>query len=371
MKKRSILTVVLVVALVSGLLAAGCAKPAPAPAPSPAPTGEITVPPGETYEWQMFAMVPAEATAYNAFLKNKYFPDIERITNGRLKIDYLAPGEHPYKMADLLPALSEEKCQMIEVNYAGFSYVDPRFGTEDLPFLQPTGGHSVKKDVHRLLAPLYEPLYDEWGVFELAVSWNPPQNYWHVSKWLENMDSMKGEKIRTFGPEMDDFVNMMGGIPVRIDAAEAYTALQTGLISGLITGVPFAVRIKLVEVVKCYQPLEVFESTHLVMVNKNAWNKLPPEIRDVVLQYSDLVSGVFADVDVWEEAPRLQEGIDKYGLKVKPVPPGLRDQIIANAYEGIWKIWATRSGGGTAEFLDLAAKRIQAAGYEIPGYPSR
>ena len=60
MKKRSILAVVLIVALASGLMAAGCAKPAPAPAPAPAPvpTGEITVPPGETYEWQLFSLVP-------------------------------------------------------------------------------------------------------------------------------------------------------------------------------------------------------------------------------------------------------------------------------------------------------------------------
>jgi TRAP-type C4-dicarboxylate transport system substrate-binding protein len=239
-----------------------------------------------------------------------------------------------------------------------------------LPFLQPAGGHSAKKDIHRLLAPLYQPLYEKWGVFELAVSYNPPQNYWHVSKFLENMDSMKGEKIRTFGVELDDFVKMMGGIPVRVDAAEAYTALQTGIISGLITGVPFAVNTKLVEVVKRFQPLEVFYPTHLVLVNKNAWSKLPPEVRGAVQQYFDTVSGYFADSDVMAEAPKLQEAVDKYGVQVKPMPPGLRDQIIGRAYEGIWKPWASRSGAGTMEFLDLVVKKILEAGYKIPGYPS-
>jgi TRAP-type C4-dicarboxylate transport system substrate-binding protein len=296
-------------------------------------------------------------------------PGLEAATNGRLKIDFLAPGEHPYKSGDMVPALSERKCDMIYAHYASASYADPRLGAADLPFLQPSGGHTVKKDMHRLLAPLYAELLSDWNAFELADGYNPPQHFWHVNRWLEDIDSMKGQRIRTWCPELDNVVEMLDATPVRIDPAEAYTALQTGLLDGLITGVVFCVRVKMPEVVKVYQPLDVFQTSLVFLVNQDSWNELPSEIQDAVMAYMDLRSEYLADAEIREEPMRLQEAVDVFGLQIGPVPPGLREELVAHSYEGVWKPWAERVGPGGAEFLDLVVKTIEAAGYKVPGYP--
>ena len=369
---KVIIAVALVVVLAASLIA--CAAPAPAPTPTPAtqrPIGEIpVVPAGEVYEWTLFSIGGPEQDAVASTVYNEIIPGLEAVTNGRLKIDWLSPGEHPYKTGDVIPALGEGKCDIAYASYPSASYADPRFGAADLPFLQPSGGYSVKKDMHRLLSPVFADILADWNIFELAHGYNPPQQFWHASKWLENIDSMKGERIRTWCPELDGVVEMLGGTPIRIDPAEAYTSLQTGLVDGLITGVVFCVRSKLVEVVKVYQPLDVFQTTLVVLVNQDSWNELPPEIQDAVLAYIELRKWYIADAEMREEPARLQEAVDEYGLQIGAAPAELRDQLVARSYEGVWKPWAERVGSGSLEFLDMIVNRIEAAGYKVPGYPS-
>ena len=372
MKKRTILAVVMVAALVSGLMAAGCAKPAPAPAPAPKPMGEIpAVPAGEAYEWVMFSNSGPQQGWAPPVWEEIIIPDLENVTNGRLKIDILYPGEHPYKPADTLSALSEGVCQLLYANYQQIAPEEPMVTVVDLPFLQPPGGHTAKRDVHRLVAPFYEELLGSYGVSELLEHYNPPQQFWHVDRWLEDFESMKGSKIRTFSADMDNVVKMMNGIPIRIDPAEAYTALQTGLLDGLITGVPFAVTSKFTEVVNHFQPLDVFQVTLPIFINDAAWNELPTEIQDAVMAYFEVKKGWYADGEIRVEAELLEKAVKEYGLEIRPVPPEFRAELVALSYEGIWVPWAERVGEGAMDVLDMIVKTIEAAGYEVSGYPER
>ncbi len=368
MKKR-LLLIPLALLMIVSLIA--CAAPAPTPAPTvAAPMGEIPpVPPGEVYEWTLFSIGAPEQDGVGSIFYNEIIPGLEAVTNGRLKIDWLAPGEHPYTSGDIVPALGEGKCDIAYASYPSASYADPRFGAADLPFLQPSGGYAVKKDIHRLLQPAFADILADWNMFELAHGFNPPQQFWHTSKWLEDVNSMEGERIRTWCPELDGVVEMLNATPVRIDPAEAYTSLQTGLVDGLITGVVFCVRSKLVEVVKVYQPLDVFQTTLVVLVNQDSWNDLPTEIQDAVLAYMELRKWYIADAEMREEPMRLQEAVDEYGLQIGPAPAALRDQMVELSYEGVWKPWAERVGSGGLEFLDAIVETIRAAGYKVPGYP--
>ena len=370
MRKQLILILVLTVVLVSML--AACAAPAPTPAPTPAPgkIGEIpAVPAGEVYEWTMFSLASAESNLSAGVFAKEIIPRINDVTNGRLKIDFLAPGEHPYKMADMLIATSERKCELAFAHYASMSGADARLGAPDLPFLQPSGGHSAKKDMHRLLDPLMAPLLAEWGVFELAHSYDPPQDIWHKTKYIEDLDSLKGERIRTWNPELDLVVEMLGGTPVRVDWAEVYTALQTGLVDGMITGVGGAVTAKLVEVVKYYQPIATFESSLEFICNTEAWNELPPEIQGAVMGVVDVTEGYLADYQIRAAPGLFQLAQKEYGLNVGVVSSELRDEMVALAYDGVWKPWSERAGPGSLEFLNAIIAQLENAGYKVPGVP--
>ncbi len=367
----------LVIVMVFSLSSVGCASapqtggPAVEQTPGSTSYWEMpTVASGEVYEWTLYTASGPGQGWQNTVLGPEVIPDIERITNGRLKIEILYPGEHPYKASDLLGAVSRGECQMVQTNYPNASYEEPILGVCDLPFLQPPGGHTVKKDMHRLLAPLYEEILNDWNVFEMVDSYNPPQQFWHVDKWLEDFDSMKGEKIRTWSPDLDNVITMMNGTPVRVDSSEAYTALQTGLIDGLITGTVFCISSKFPEVVKHFQPLDVFQTTKVMLVNNDAWNELPKDIQDAVMKYWGLRGEWFGDGEIREEPAYLEFAADVYGLETRAVPAGFREEIVASSYEGIWKAWVERSGEGAAETLDTVVAILQAAGYEVTNYPS-
>jgi len=355
------------------VLVVGCAPETPQ-SPGVGPSSiqrpeAVTVPAGETYEWVMFSnSAPQQGWAPQVW-ENQIIPDLDRVTNGRLKIDILYPGEHPYKAGDTLSALSQNVCQLLYANYQHIGATDPRFTVADLPFLLPSG-HTVKKDIHRLLAPLYDQWYSEWNISELLEHYNPSQHLWLRDGWLDNVDSVSGKRIRTFSADMDNVVTMMGGDPIRIDPAEAYTALQTGLLDGLITGVVFSVTSKFPEVAKHFQPLDVFQTTLPIFVNNDAWNELPTEIQDAVSAYLWPRMGWYADGEIRVENETLLGAVADFGLEIRPVPAGVREEYVARSYEAVWLPWAERVGPGAADTLDSVVALIREAGYEVQGYPN-
>ena len=70
----------------------------------------------------------------------------------------------------------------------------------------------------------------------------------------------------------------------------------------------------------------------------------------------------------------LQNGLDlidsfpKFGLKVHPMPKGLRKEIVDKSYEAIWKPWIERCGEGGEEVFEGVADILRSEGFEIPIY---
>lgn len=84
MNKRLILVWVMVVALVSGLLAA-CAAPAPAPSPAPAPVpAPAPAPPEQTWQWKFSHPMPV--TSIGHFNALNLAEHINKYTDGRVTI---------------------------------------------------------------------------------------------------------------------------------------------------------------------------------------------------------------------------------------------------------------------------------------------
>ena len=300
--------------------------------------------------------------------KDVIIPDIERITNGRLKIDLLYHGEYPYKDADLLRVVSEGTADLVSGWVANWSGTEPRLTVVDMPMFVPSYPGDLQRVYHRILDEVLKDVFAKWNCHELLTTWMGAQHFYLSDFWIEDFDSLKGKKIRTFNAELDDLVKLLNGTPVRVDAAEVYTALQTGVADGLITGVSNGHDNMYFEVVPNMEATFICDCTAPVYINDDSWNELPEDIRNTLQNYFD------SKRDWYEMGQTLQNGLDlidsfpKFRLKVYTMPEELRKEIVKKSYEAIWEPWIKRCGEGGEKVFEGVADILIDEGFEVPTY---
>jgi len=316
----------------------------------------------------MYINVPAAATFQASAWADKIIPDLEAGTNGSLKIDLLYPGEHPYQTGDLWDTINDGTCDILCFDYHTAAKVEPRLSLEFLAMLMPDADTQTKREIHRELLPtVLESIFSDWNAHEIATSYQGSQQLWLVEGELKDYDSLKGKTIRTYSPELDNLVKMLNGTPIRLDPAEVYTSLQTGLMDGLFTGVSYSMRNKLPEVVKVMVPISAIIPITPVIANDDSWDALPKDLRDYVKKYFEDNREWYETGAFQEDGMLIQKSWEEFGLKVLP-NPAFRNELRERAYENIWKPWIETTGPDGAEAFNILAKTMQDKGISLPGY---
>jgi TRAP-type C4-dicarboxylate transport system substrate-binding protein len=133
-----------------------------------------------------------------------------------------------------------------------------------------------------------------------------PAQVLYCKKGLTSLADLKGRKIRTFGPSLNDFVLAIGGQPISIGFPEVYSALERGVADCAVTGTGSGNAAKWFEVTTTIYTLTVSWSTSAYYANLGWWNKLDPAVRD-------FMTAVINEVQdkQWElGAAATQDGID-------------------------------------------------------------
>jgi TRAP-type C4-dicarboxylate transport system substrate-binding protein len=133
-----------------------------------------------------------------------------------------------------------------------------------------------------------------------------PAQVIYCKKSLGELADLKGRKIRTFGPSLNDFVIAVGGQPISIGFPEVYSALERGVAECAVTGTGSGNAAKWFEVTSFLYTLTVSWSTAAYYVNVPWWTKLPPDVRD-------FMTAVLAEMQdkQWQlGADATQDGID-------------------------------------------------------------
>ena len=382
--KRKVLLALLALLLIASL--AACAAPAPAPAPAPtatvtAPAATVTAPattvtapapvpaPGKVTEWRWFLVTGNDWDVRIGV--PQLVKEIETATDGQLKIEVFYPGEHPYTIGDMLVAISEGNCEIAQISHGYSSTVDPRLAVLDLPMLIPGGVFKTAGEVYDAVnEQLFSGIWGNYNVQPILKSEWGSQAVWLKPEFgfIENWDSLKGLKIRTWSRETADLITTLGGEPVSIAGSEVYTALQTGLLDGLVTSPEGVFGMRATEVVKRGSLLAALYPVISFTANSDALAELPTDVRDSFL-------GLMADRADWFEEGNIKgEGVALQAMvlldfvQVHPIPKAFREELREASYEGIWKPWMERAGPeGVAGFNQVAEILIN-MGHTVPGY---
>lgn len=244
----------------------------------------------------LVATVPAPLQAATTLTYSIFFPanhgqakageawarEIEKRTNGRIKINILAGGS-------LTPA---DQCYdgvgkgISDLGMSCFAYTRGRFPLMevlDLPMGYPNGrvATRVANEFFRKFMPK-----ELEGVKLLYIHAHGP-GLLHTVKPVTTLEQLKGMKIRSTGLSAK-MVEVLGGVPVAMPQGQTYEALQKGVVEGTFTPI---------ETLKGWKQAEVIKSTTdcagigyttamFVVMNLKKFNALPADIRKVMEEVS-------------------------------------------------------------------------------------
>lgn len=367
MRRIKLLMLLISLCLSLMLVAVACAGPEPTPAVPSEPEPGVPGPtPGEVFKWKLLI---AAAGTWEAEYAPILVSELEEVTGGRLKIDILFPGEHPYKAGDLLLALRERGGEIVCVPGYYLSRTEPGLGVLDLPMLFPKGDLAVVREVYKDLRKGYlADIWAEWNGQELWTSFWGGQQIFLKQGFVEDWDSLKGARVRSPSPELNNLILLLNGTPVSVAWGEVYTSLQTGLVDGLVTSYGGFSGTGLYEVAKDASWINSQYATVPFCVNKDAWAELPPDLQNTITSYIETKRDWLEDGCLSYDGKLLQRDLLNHGVKAKGLPLNFREEVRNKSYEAIWKPWIEGAGPSGTEAFNEVAKLLIEKGYTVPGY---
>jgi TRAP-type transport system periplasmic protein len=243
------------------------------------------------------------ATHGNTLLANEWAKEVEKRTNGAVKIT-MFPG------ATLTPA---NQCYdgvvkgISDIGMSVLSYTAGRFPlTEviDLPL-----GYKSGLQVTRLINAFYQKFQPKEmdDVKVLYLHGHGPGVLHTNKKPVNKLEDLKGMKIRCTGTSAE-VVKHLGATPVAMPQTETYDALQKGVVEGVMSPVETLKGWKFAEVIK-YTTLNygsAYSIGFFVVMNKAKWNSLPKDVQATITKINE----------EWiEKTGKAWDEFDKIGLE--------------------------------------------------------
>ena len=204
---------------------------------------------------------------------------------------------------------------------------------------------------------------DRLGAVVLG-SWPWAQQLLYSNRPVKSLEDVKGMKIRVFSPAMAQFVRALGGEPVSLAYAEVYTALERKTVDGAITCSRCGWDTKWYEVTKHLVDLHMGTAVStLFVVSKRTWDKLPPDIRQVLSQ----VGTEFTERGWRLSKEWATDGIEKNtkqgGMQYVLIPKD-RAPVLKLVQENVAPSWAKRAGPAAKDDWNKVLAPI--TGFRIP-----
>jgi len=323
MKKKLLLSL-LVLTLVAVPLFAACAEEAPPPPPPPPEDGAPPPPPpppAEVIELSVATTTPPMAPPSAAV--TAWVEKFEEASGGRVKFTV-------YYASSLFEA--EEVLRSVQAGVADISdfWLDAVPGTMslnlgiELPFLgwpDPTKATLIYRELFNTI-PELEAEYEGLKVI-YPTMWGELAGYVHTNnKLVKSAADLKGLKIQGGGNNAR-WLDAMGAIPVFVPYEDTYMSLDRGLIeghtgtfgwqegSGCVELTPYHTVIGAI-LMMGYNPL---------VMNPDSWDSLPPDIQKIFGDLDEFYTELRVGYELESETNELRITKEELGHTYFTLPP--------------------------------------------------
>ncbi len=249
-------------------------------------------------------------------LSEQWCREVEKRTNGRIKITYLpggtlVPGPQGYEGAVR---------GIADISVAAQTWTAGRFPLSEV--IELPLGFTNALQATRLANAFYKKFkpkeYDDAKVLYL---YNSAPGVFLTAKPVATIEGLKGIKIRA-GATQTRIVSAMGGVPVSVPISDIYEGLQRGVIDGICFYAEALKGFRFGDVIRGMQdnPGLGFAGAGIFVMNKNKWNSLPPDIQKIIDQINE--EWIDKQGNVWVEADKegREFGLSK-GMKIFKASP--------------------------------------------------
>ncbi|MCR4420636.1 MAG: TRAP transporter substrate-binding protein DctP [Clostridia bacterium] len=295
--------------------------------------------------------------------------DLEERTGGRLKVEVVHGGA----LASIDKSYDAVTSGLADVAFFVPQDTDKPFPLSDvvsLPFRQVRADVATKAIRKVWDKGYFDKEYADVKVLFVFVSASSEDLL--TVKPIRNIADLKGVKIGTGGGARVKLLEALGAVPVFAPPPELSAMYQRGIIQGqLVTGISLY-RAGVHEWVKyLIEPVRMFRVMHIVAMNKDVYNRMPPDIQKIIDdmdadgKYSLMIAK--AQADEYEEA--MQKFLSTTGQSI-----GWSDADKAKLEEicaGIFKEWIAENeakGLPARQVADEFYNSLKELGVDQPAY---
>jgi TRAP-type mannitol/chloroaromatic compound transport system substrate-binding protein len=319
MKRRDFVTGVGAGALAAGLTGCGAGQDTGAPAEQRSG--------GRVYNWKMVTTWPPNFPGLGRGATN-VARRIEKASGGRIKVHVYAAGElvPPFEVFD---AVSQGTA---ELGHGAAYYWKGKVEAAQFFTSIPFGLNSHEMNGWLFYGGGMELWRETYAPFDLvphaAGNTGVQMGGW-FNKAIETVDDLAGLKMRIPGLG-GEVLRRAGGTPVSLPGGEIFTALQTGSIDATEWVGPYNdVAFGLNKAARYYyypgwhEPGPTLEC----IVNKEAWDSLPPDLQSVVELASQSVNNDMRAEFAYRDAEALQTILDDGSVELRRFPQPVLERL--------------------------------------------
>ena len=272
---------------------------------------------------------------------------VKEATNGELEI-VLHPGSAlGFKGPELLRAVAEGQLAIAEVPTGMVEGDAPVLALTAQPFISTNAFE--QRLLYQLAKPTYAKILKKFNQFTLYTSvW--PFSGIYTQRPVKTADELKGLKMRVYDGTGLAFGEATGIAARKMPFSEVYPAMKAGLLDSMYTSSVSGVDAKAWEVLKYFTPINIVGPVNMINVNQAAWDKLPKEIQEKVLEIAigmeDAMWNLAGDMD-----RTSRKTLTDNGMMIDPVSKMFRGELNAIG-DKLRAEWAKKAGADAQAILD-------------------
>lgn len=200
---------------------------------------------------------------------------VKEYTNGEIEIT-IHPGGSLFGGADIKRAIQTGQAPIGERIMSAHANEDALLNWDNLPFLATTYEDSDK--LWKAARDNVNAILSDMNLVALYTCPWPGQGFYFKNE-VNSSDDVKGVKMRSYNAATATVIEMLGGTPVQVEAAELTQALATGVADGFISSGSTGYDRKVWEHLSHYYKVNAWLPRNYVMVNKGTWDGLSAEVQ--------------------------------------------------------------------------------------------
>ncbi|RDL44495.1 ABC transporter substrate-binding protein [Marinomonas piezotolerans] len=204
------------------------------------------------------------------------------------------------------------------------------------------------------MLPMLEESFAQQDVVLLG-GYRYPQQVFFTTFPIDELSDIEGHKIRVTSPEQGKFVETFGGLPITLSGSEVPTALERGVIDGVLTASAGGAK-KWHEFLPNNYRFAVNYGNSMIIANIDSFEDLDKDeqatLRDIVADEGDKISAEFIEDEKKQMAFQQSKG-----MKITMVADG-DAQKARDLLRPYWSEWAKENGPQYEQALSLVLKAI-------------